>query len=150
MTLRSELALRFDYGQVVPWVRARADGIDAVAGPDRVRVRTPAQLRGVDWTTVADVRVRAGDRVPFVLSWSPSHEPAPDPVDADTALATTIEFWREWSGRSTAVAGGYGDAVSRSLITLKALTYEPTGGIVAAATTSLPEAIGGSRNWDYR
>jgi len=150
VTLRSELTLRFDYGHVVPWVRAQPDGIEAVAGPDRVRVRTPVELRGQDWTTVADVSVRAGERVPFVLSWSPSHEPAPDPVDADAALDATIEFWREWSGRSTAVTGGYGDAVTRSLITLKALTYQPTGGIVAAATTSLPEAIGGSRNWDYR
>ncbi len=150
VTFRSELRLRFDYGHVVPWVRAQTDGIEAIAGPDRVRVRTTAELRGEDWTTVADVTVRAGERVPFVLSWSPSHEPAPDAVDADAALDETVEFWREWSGRSTAVVGAYGDVVTRSLITLKALTYEPTGGIVAAVTTSLPEAIGGSRNWDYR
>jgi GH15 family glucan-1,4-alpha-glucosidase len=150
VSLRSELRLRFDYGHVVPWVVAHDDGIEAVAGPDRVRVRTPVELRGEDWTTVADVTVRAGDRIPFVLTWSPSHTPAPEPIDADAALGDTLGFWHEWSGRSTAVTGGYGDAVTRSLITLKALTHEPTGGIVAAATTSLPEAIGGSRNWDYR
>ena len=150
LTLRSELRLRFDYGHVVPWVRGRPDGIEAVAGPDRVRVRTPVELRGEDLSTVADVTVRSGDRVPMVLTWSPSHLPPPDPVDAEAALAGTVEFWREWSGRSTAVAGPYGDAVTRSLITLKALTYEPTGGIVAAATTSLPESVGGTRNWDYR
>jgi GH15 family glucan-1,4-alpha-glucosidase len=150
VTLRSELRLRFDYGHVVPWVRAQVDGIDAVAGPDRVRVRTPVELRGEDWATVADVTVRAGDRVPFVLSWSRSHEPVPGAVDADTALAATVDFWREWSARSTGVASASSDAVNRSLITLKALTYEPTGGIVAAATTSLPEAVGGPRNWDYR
>ena len=97
VTFRSELRLRFDYGHVVPWVRAQPDGIEAIAGPDRVRVRTPAELRGEDWTTVADVTVRAGERVPFVLSWSPSHEAAPDPVDADAALDETVEFWREWS-----------------------------------------------------
>jgi GH15 family glucan-1,4-alpha-glucosidase len=150
LTLRSELRLRFDYGHVVPWVRSHPDGIEAVAGPDRVRVRTPVQLTGEDLSTLADITVRSGDRVPMVLTWSPSHLRAPDPVDAESALVRTVEFWREWSGRSTAAAGGYGDAVTRSLITLKALTYEPTGGIVAAATTSLPESVGGSRNWDYR
>jgi GH15 family glucan-1,4-alpha-glucosidase len=148
--LRSELKLRFDYGHVVPWVVARDDGIEAVAGPDLVRVRTPVELRGEDWTTVGDVLVRAGERIPFVLTWSPSHAPVLDPIDADAALEDTLEFWREWSGRSTVGTHGYSEAVTRSLITLKALTHRPTGGIVAAATTSLPESIGGSRNWDYR
>ncbi len=150
VALRSELRLRFDYGHVVPWVRGRPDGIEAIAGPDRVRVRTPVPMRGERWSTVADITVRAGERVPFTVTWSPSHEAPCAAVVADDLLASTVDFWQEWSGRSTATDGPYRDAVERSLLTLKALTYAPTGGIVAAATTSLPEELGGSRNWDYR
>ncbi len=147
--MRGELALRFDYGQVVPWVRRDERGIQAVAGPDAAYLDTPAPVRGENLHTVSDFTVQAGDRVPFVLTWTPSHLPRPRSVDPETALQATQEFWTEWSGRSQ-VAGPYKDAVQRSLITLKALTYAPTGGIVAAATTSLPEQIGGPRNWDYR
>lgn len=150
ITMRSELRLRFDYGQVVPWVRRRPDGIEAVAGPDRMRLRTPVPTQGEGWATVSEFTVRAGERVPFVLTWTPGHEPSPAPIDAEGALASTLAFWRSWTQQSTAMAGPYRDAVTRSLITLKALTYQPTGGIVAAATTSLPERIGGPRNWDYR
>ena len=146
-----ELRLRFDYGQVVPWVRHHADHVHAVAGPDAVWLRTPVATRGEDFGTVSDFTVRAGDRVPFVLTWRSSHEPTPAAVHAEDALADTMAFWSTWSGRSSGrVDGPYREAVQRSLLTLKALTYAPTGGIVAAATTSLPEQIGGPRNWDYR
>lgn len=147
--MRGELALRFDYGQVVPWVRRDRQGIRAVAGPDAAYLDTPAPVRGENLRTVSDFTVRAGERVPFVLTWTPSHLPRPRSVNPDKALQGTEEFWTKWSARSQA-AGPYKDAVQRSLITLKALTYAPTGGIVAAATTSLPEQIGGPRNWDYR
>ena len=147
--MRGELALRFDYGHVVPWVRRDKRGIRAVAGPDAAYLATRAPVRGEEMRTVSDFTVRAGERIPFVLTWTPSHLPRPRPVNPETALQDTQEFWAEWSGRSQA-AGPYKDAVQRSLITLKALTYAPTGGIVAAATTSLPERIGGQRNWDYR
>ena len=147
--MHGELALRFDYGQVVPWVRRDKQGIRAVAGPDAAYLATRAPVRGEDMRTVSDFTVRAGDRMPFVLTWTPSHLPRPRAVNPETALHDTDEFWTEWSGRSQA-AGPYKEAIQRSLITLKALTYAPTGGIVAAATTSLPEQIGGPRNWDYR
>ena len=147
--MRGELALRFDYGQVVPWVRKDRRGIQAVAGPDAAYLDTPAPVRGENLRTVSDFTVHAGERVPFVLTWTPSHLPRPRSVNPDEALQGTEEFWTTWSGKSLA-AGPYQDAVQRSLITLKALTYAPTGGIVAAATTSLPEQIGGPRNWDYR
>ncbi|RDV43930.1 glycoside hydrolase family 15 protein [Leifsonia sp. ku-ls] len=145
----SELTLRFDYGHVVPWVTRTDGGIRAVAGPDAVLVTSLVPLAGRDLSTVAEFTVEAGDRVPFVLTWFPSHEPEPEPADAEQALAATELFWTRWSGRSTAY-GPHTDAVQRSLITLKALTYQPTGGIVAAPTTSLPEQPGGPRNWDYR
>ena len=149
--MRGELRLRFDYGQVMPWVRHHADHVHAVAGPDAVWLRSPVESRGEEFSTVSDFTVRAGDRVPFVLTWRRSHEPTPRAVRSEDALTETIGFWSQWSGRSAdRVAGPYRDAVQRSLLTLKALTYAPTGGIVAAATTSLPEQIGGSRNWDYR
>ncbi len=147
--MRMELVLRLDYGSVVPWVEHTEDGIVAVAGPDTLRLRTPVPVMGKDFTTVAEFDVAATQRVPFVLHWRPSHEaeqPIPPP---ETALEETESWWREWSGRST-YHGEWREAVERSLITLKALTYAPTGGIVAAATTSLPEHIGGVRNWDYR
>ena len=147
--MRGELVLRFDYGQVVPWVRKDGRGIRAVAGPDAAYLHTPAPVRGENWRTISDFTVHAGERVPFVLTWTPSHLPRPRSANPDRALEQTQEFWTTWSGRSKA-AGPYKDAVQRSLITLKALTYAPSGGIVAAATTSLPEQIGGPRNWDYR
>jgi GH15 family glucan-1,4-alpha-glucosidase len=147
--MRGELALRFDYGQVVPWVRRDQRGIRAVAGPDAAYLSTRAPLRGEDMRTVSDFTVRAGERIPFVLTWTPSHLPRPRPVNSEIALQDTDAFWTEWSSRSKA-AGPYVEAVQRSLITLKALTYAPTGGIVAAPTTSLPEQLGGPRNWDYR
>ncbi|HEY5456206.1 MAG TPA: glycoside hydrolase family 15 protein [Acidothermaceae bacterium] len=150
VAMRAELRLRFDYGRVVPWVRRHGDQMIAVAGPDMVRLRTPVDARGEDWSTVSDFTVSAGQRVPFVLTWAPSHGPLPAAVDAEAALADTLAFWTEWSNRGTSVDGPYRDPIKRSLLTLKALTYQPTGGIVAAATTSLPEQIGGPRNWDYR
>ena len=150
VAMRSTLRLRFDYGRVVPWVRHHGTRADAIAGPDRVRLMSAVPLRGCDWDTLADFTVRQCDRVSFVLSWRPSHEPDTPHVDPEQALSATKEFWTEWSGRAAYQSGPYRDAVDRSLITLKALTYEPTGGIVAAATTSLPEELGGVRNWDYR
>jgi GH15 family glucan-1,4-alpha-glucosidase len=147
--MRGELALRFDYGHVVPWVRRDKRGIRAVAGPDAAYLATRAPLRGEDLRTVSDFMVREGERMPFVLTWTPSHLPRPRPVNPEDALQGTEQFWTEWSGRSQA-AGPYKEAIQRSLITLKAMTYAPTGGIVASATTSLPEQIGGPRNWDYR
>jgi GH15 family glucan-1,4-alpha-glucosidase len=150
VVMRSELRLRCDYGLVVPWVRHHDDMVEAIAGPDRVRLRTPAPTRGKEMSTVSDFTVRAGDRVPFVLTWNPSHESPPKPVDAEHALRDTLRFWTDWAQRGNPVHGPYRDAIKRSLLTLKALTYHPTGGIVAAATTSLPELIGGTRNWDYR
>jgi GH15 family glucan-1,4-alpha-glucosidase len=146
----STLRLRFDYGRVVPWVRHQKDQTVAIAGPDSVRLRTPAPTSGEEWATVSEFTVRPGDRVPFVLTWHPSHDPAPRIVDPEKALDETQSFWTDWVGRGTPIGGPYRDAVTRSLLTLKALTYNPTGGIVAAVTTSLPEQIGGPRNWDYR
>ena len=145
------LVIRFDYGSVVPWVRRGADGLEMIAGPDALVLRTPAELRGQNLTTVAEFSVRAGERVPFVLTWFPSHEKPPKRVDAEHALRDTETWWTGWSSRCTTGRDGeWAGAVRRSLITLKGLTYRPTGGIVAAATASLPEQIGGVRNWDYR
>jgi GH15 family glucan-1,4-alpha-glucosidase len=144
-----ELRLRFDYGHIVPWVRRDEHGLVAVAGPDATYLSTPAPLEGRDLATVSEFTVQAGERVPFVLTWAPSAQARPRLVDPEAALTDTIRFWEQWSARSR-VRGTYRDAVQRSLITLKALTFAPTGGIVAAATTSLPEQIGGPRNWDYR
>lgn len=148
--MHGEVKLRFDYGRIRPWVRRDGDQILAIAGPDAIRIRTSAPLRGEEWTTRSDFTVRAGDRVPFVLTWSPSHEPEPRRLDPEAALRETLSFWSEWTAKGDGIDGPYRDAVTRSLITLKALTYEPTGGIVAAPTTSLPEQLGGPRNWDYR
>ncbi|MCR6491899.1 glycoside hydrolase family 15 protein [Cellulomonas sp. P24] len=148
--VRSTLRLRFDYGRVVPWVRHQPGQMIAVAGPDAVRLRTPAPTRGQDWATVSEITVRAGDRVPFVLTWHHSYEHAPAVVDPEVALRETLAFWTDWSRSGTRITGPYRDAITRSLLTLKALTYQPTGGIVAALTTSLPEQLGGPRNWDYR
>ncbi len=147
--MRGELALRFDYGHIVPWVRHDERGIHAVAGPDAAYLVTEAPLRGERMHTVSDFTVTAGDRVPFVLTWSPSHLRRPRAVNPEAVLASTEEFWFDWSAKCK-ITGPHRDAVQRSLITLKALTFAPTGGIVAAVTTSLPEEIGGTRNWDYR
>jgi GH15 family glucan-1,4-alpha-glucosidase len=147
--MRSELVLRFDYGLTVPWVHRSDGGIHAVAGPDAVEFYGAAPTHGEDLTTVAEFAVAAGERVPFVMAWYRSYEAVPERVDPFDSLAETLSWWEEWSGRCT-YDGPWRDLVLRSLITLKALTYMPSGGIVAAATTSLPEKIGGVRNWDYR
>ena len=144
-----ELRLRFDYGVLVPWVRGIDGGFSATGGPDSVYVRSAVRLEGRDFAHVATFTVSEGDRVPFVLTWHPSHLPPPKQVDPEKALKETLKHWRKWSEQCS-YDGEWRDAVVRSLITLKALTYEPTGGVVAAATTSLPEALGGDRNWDYR
>jgi GH15 family glucan-1,4-alpha-glucosidase len=155
VAMRSVLCLRFDYGREVPWVRQRDSEAVAIAGPNRVRLVSSVPLRpvpqpGADLETIADFTVRKGDRVPLVMSWAPSHEPQMPYPDAEQSLAATKDFWTRWVSHAAYQAGPYSDAVGRSIITLKALTYEPTGGIVAAATTSLPEQLGGARNWDYR
>jgi GH15 family glucan-1,4-alpha-glucosidase len=148
--MHTELVMRFDYGSIVPWVRHTDDEtIIAVAGPDGLVLRTPVMLDADAMTHAAEFTVRKGDRVPFVLTWFPSSEQAPKPVDAEEALASTEQIWRDWMA-GCRYDGPYKAEVHRSLIVLKALTYEPTGGIVAAPTTSLPEQIGGVRNWDYR
>ena len=147
--MRMELVVRFDYGQVIPWVRNLNDVLYIVAGPDSLSLHTPVATHGEGLTTVADFVVSEGQHVPFVLIWHPSHLPPPEGVKADVALEDTDAWWREWSSLCT-YQGPWREEVVRSLITLKALTYAPTGGIVAAVTTSLPEALGGVRNWDYR
>jgi GH15 family glucan-1,4-alpha-glucosidase len=148
--MEMELVLRFSSGSNVPWVRRLDDGtVLAVAGPDMATLRTPVETRGKDLTTVAEFDVSKGDSIPFVLTYDASHHDVPDALDPQKALSATEEFWAEWSSRNT-IDGEYRELVQRSLITLKALTYDPTGGIVAAPTTSLPERLGGSRNWDYR
>jgi GH15 family glucan-1,4-alpha-glucosidase len=148
--MRSDLVIRFGYGGWVPWVTQSKDGdLLAIAGPDQLRLRTPVALRGEDLTTVGEFSVSAGQQVPFVLTYSPSHLPLPPQVDPEEALRSTEEFWRSWSSACQG-PDEHSEIVTRSLITLKALTYAPTGGIVAAPTTSLPEQLGGQRNWDYR
>ena len=150
MRFRSELVLRFDYGRSVPWVtRLESGTISAIAGPDLVTFHSTVPNHGEDLTTVSEFDVRAGETVSFVLTHGPSHEPPPETADPLEALRHTETFWRDWSSQSR-FEGPYQDIVRRSLITLKALTYAPTGGIVAAPTTSLPEELGGARNWDYR
>jgi GH15 family glucan-1,4-alpha-glucosidase len=147
--MRMELTIRFDYGSIVPWVRHVGGALHAIAGPDSVWLRTPVPVRGENWTTLADFTVAEGERVPFMLTWHASHRPAPRRIDPVRALGDTEAWWGQWAS-SIDYAGGWQDAVIRSLLTLKALTYAPTGGIVAAPTTSLPEQLGGVRNWDYR
>ncbi len=167
VAMRTEFVVRFAYGMAVPWV-SRLDGdqdaerdatatgqptpataLRAIAGPDMVILRTPVELRGEDLTTVGEFDVAEGETVPFTLSYGASHAPPPEASDPMLALAKTEAYWRDWAGRCT-YRGEHREAVVRSLLTLKALTYAPTGGIVAAPTTSLPEEIGGPRNWDYR
>lgn len=147
---RTELVVRFNYGAIVPWINRLDDGaLNAIAGPERVVLRTPVTLAGEDLTTIGEFTIEAGDAIPFVFSHGASFQDPPAVIDPFGALERTQAFWREWSDRCPQV-GPWTEAVKRSLITLKALTYAPTGGIVAAATTSLPEQLGGVRNWDYR
>jgi len=149
VVMQMEMIIRFDYGRTVPWVRKRHGGLEAIAGPNGLILRTPVKTQGKDLTTVAEFTVEKGERVPFVLTWFASHADPPKKVTADHALRDTEKYWKKWvklcRGKTP-----WNDAVVRSLITLKGLTYAPTGGIVAAATASLPEEIGGVRNWDYR
>jgi len=146
----TELALRFGYGATIPWVSRLEDGtMRAVAGPDMAVLRTPVTLRGENFKTVAMFTITKGETMPFVLSYGPSHLPVPPPEDPEAALEACVTFWRDWTA-TTETDGPHSEAIKRSLITLKALTYAPSGGIVAAPTTSLPEQAGGPRNWDYR
>jgi len=147
--MQMHLTIRFDYGQTIPWVRDIGDALVAVAGPDALVLRTPVETRGAGHSTVAEFTVHRGQRVPFFLAWYPSHEEIPRGVNATWALTRTESWWHKWSKKWT-YNGDWPEAVQRSTITLKALTYAPTGGIVAAPTTSLPEWIGSVRNWDYR
>ncbi len=145
-----ELTIRFDYGSTVPWVRRQEGALLAVAGPDCLLLRAPVPLENRAFATRARFEVKAGQRLAFDLSWFPSHTEAPRELDAARTLDETEGWWRSWSDRGTTREGPWSAPVRRSLITLKALTYAPTGGIVAAPTTSLPERLGGVRNWDYR
>jgi GH15 family glucan-1,4-alpha-glucosidase len=150
VVFRTELVVRFNYGATVPWVdRVEGGALAAIAGQESLLLRTPVALHGEDLSTVGEFAVEPGQSIPFVLSYELSFRTTPPALDAFEALARTEAFWRDWSDRCPEV-GAWTDAVKRSLITLKALTYAPTGGIVAAATTSLPESLGGVRNWDYR
>ena len=151
VSMHMELIIRFDYGYIVPWVRRRKgfDGLEAIAGPNGLILRTPVETCGKDLTTVAEFTVAKGDRIPFVLTWYASHTDPPRKVNPEHALRDTEVFWGNWAKKFQS-EGKWRDAVVRSLITLKGLTYAPTGGLVAALTTSLPEEIGGVRNWDYR
>jgi GH15 family glucan-1,4-alpha-glucosidase len=149
--MHMQLIIRFGFGADIPWVKKSEDGsaLLAISGQDMTVLRTPVETRGEDMTTVADFEVGEGETIPFVLTYGPSHLPVPEPLDPDYALKDTEAFWTEWCSRCTYEGEGR-DLVMRSLITLKAQTYAPTGGIVAAPTTSLPEKLGGARNWDYR
>ncbi|MGZ5022577.1 MAG: glycoside hydrolase family 15 protein [Chthoniobacterales bacterium] len=147
--IRMELTIRFDYGHIVPWVRKVDGALQAIAGPDALILRAPIATHGENLHTVARFNVAKGDRIPFVLTWFASHEKPPRAIHPEHALAETEAYWKEWAAKCQ-LKGPWRDAIIRSLLTLKGLTYAPTGGIVAAGTTSLPEKIGGVRNWDYR
>lgn len=150
VTMKTEIILRFDYGDVVPWVSRLDDGsLRAIAGPDMVTIRSDVELHGDHLTTIAEFEVAEGDQRSIVMTWGPSHLSPPPSADPRRALESTRQFWHRWSSHCT-YEGKWRDIVMRSLITLKSLTYHPTGGIVASPTTSLPEHIGGARNWDYR
>jgi GH15 family glucan-1,4-alpha-glucosidase len=149
VAMRMDLTIRFDYGHLVPWVTRHDGRLQAVGGPDALTLGTPIGHHGEDLSTVAEFTVSEGESVPFVLTWHPSHQKPPPDVEVEQAVEDTEKWWREWTDANS-YDGDWEEAVDRSLITLKALTYAPTGGIVAAPTTSLPEEIGGSRNWDYR
>jgi GH15 family glucan-1,4-alpha-glucosidase len=157
VVMHMELIMRFSYGAAVPWVtRADDGGVDYVAGPDRVILRTDVRLSGQDMKTVAEFTVDEGQRIPFVLTYAASYQPRPEPIDPEAALEDSEAFWTEWSSRyrqeidNAGTPEPWSDMMMRSLIVLKSLTYAPTGGIVAAPTCSLPETLGGARNWDYR
>ena len=150
VAMHMTLTVRFDYGENIPWVTSTHGLMRMTAGPDALALWHRVEARGEDMQTVADFTVTEGQRFPFTLVWHLSHEEAPPPLDASYAIDLTEVYWQEWAQQTNFEQGPWRDAVVRSLITLKALTYEPTGGIVAAATTSLPEALGGNRNWDYR
>ena len=147
--ISTELVLRFEYGSAVPWLQRKDHVWLAVVGPHAVRIDSSIDLEGKDFTSVGSTTVSAGERLPFALTSFASHRGPPEPVDADAALEETERFWRKWSGRC-GYSGEWDEPVRTSLRVLKGLIYDPTGGIVAAPTTSLPEAIGGPRNWDYR
>jgi GH15 family glucan-1,4-alpha-glucosidase len=153
--MASELVIRFDYGSIVPWVQRIDGGRIAIAGPDALGFRSGVAHRGENLRTISEFTVREGDRIPFTLTWFPSnqfgtdHRELPDPIDAEEALHDTVDFWTDWVDQCT-YKGEWCDDVYHSLVVLKALTYAPTGGIIAAPTTSIPERIGGERNWDYR
>jgi GH15 family glucan-1,4-alpha-glucosidase len=147
--MRMDLALRFDYGRTVPWVTRIDDGMRAIAGPNLVVLHSSVPVHGEDLKTVAEFEVSEGDHIWFTLTYGKSHRADPDPIDAGQALKDTEQFWTAWAGKLQ-YEGSYRNAVERSLITLKAMTFRPTGGVVAAMTTSLPEFVGGVRNWDYR
>jgi GH15 family glucan-1,4-alpha-glucosidase len=147
--VRSELVIRFDYGSVVPWVQKNDGGIDAIAGPNALHLRSPVQTHGENLKTVAEFTVKEGQRVPLVLTWRRSFDQPPPELDPEQALRDTLAWWEKWAASCTAKCERP-DLVVRSLIALKAMTYAPSGGIVAAPTTSLPEWVGGPRNWDYR
>jgi GH15 family glucan-1,4-alpha-glucosidase len=150
VAMRTELIVRFGYGGWTPWVTRGGNGdLLAIAGPDMLHLRTPVELRGEQMTTVGDFTVSAGQRVSFILTYLPSHISISEPKNVEAALQATADFWRSWASTCRTV-GPHAELTTRSLITLKALTYAPTGGIIAAPTTSLPERLGGSRNWDYR
>jgi GH15 family glucan-1,4-alpha-glucosidase len=150
VAMEMQLVLRFDYGHSIPWVtRTRDHSLRAIAGPDMVVLRTPVSFHGENLKTVSEFTVTEGQSIPFVLTYGPSCDRIPEPIDAEDCLRETATFWQEWTKRGT-LEVDHADAVERSLITLKALTYRHTGGIVAAPTTSVPERLGGQRNWDYR
>ena len=149
VSMRLEAVFRFDYGHVVPWLRRRPYGLQAIAGPNALQLWSPVALSNENFTTAAEFTVREGQSIPFSLCWYKSHRPEPPVQHPEVLLECSARWWRDWSARCT-YRGPWAEAVQRSLVTLKALTYSPTGGIVAAPTTSLPEEIGGVRNWDYR
>lgn len=151
--MQMQLIMRFGYGEIVPWVQRHDYGLSAIAGPDALQLYTPVELQGKDYTTVAEFSVGPSAEIPFTLAYHPSHWPARKPKECRSRLEQTAQQWREWSSHCEFhrhEGHPWKDAVTRSLITLKALTFKPTGGIVAAPTTSLPERLGGVRNWDYR
>jgi GH15 family glucan-1,4-alpha-glucosidase len=147
--MKMDLTIRFDYGSIVPWVRHIDGGIRAIAGPDTLYCLSDVAMHGENFHTVSEFTVSEGQRVCFDMTWCPTRQPQPSAKDPEQSLRETQTFWRDWSSKCT-YEGGWRDAVVRSLITLKALTYAPTGGVIAAPTTSLPAHIGGERNWDYR
>ena len=149
VAMHTELIVRFDYGSIMPWVRSDKGVLRAVAGPEALVLHSPIHLRGADFRHRAEFEVSEGDEIPFVLTWYPSHHNVPHGADPQRGIAETTAWWTQWSQQST-YRGEWASLVNRSAITLKALTYAPTGGLIAAPTTSLPEALGGVRNWDYR